>query len=123
MPRVAPEQSLEPASPVDDNPQPTRTEKLRGRLRRLPRLPLYVRVGVFLVGWVLVLVGVAGLVLPGIQGVLTIFLGAALLSVVSELAYEGLARLLSRWPRAWRRVRGLRLTTHRWLRRHFKRRG
>lgn len=89
--------------------------------RRLPRLPLYVRVGVFLVGWVLVLVGVAGLVLPGIQGVLTIFLGAALLSVVSELVYEGLSKLLSRWPQAWRRVRGLRLKTHRWLRRRFKR--
>ncbi len=107
---------------MDDAPHPTRTEKLKRRLRRLPRLPLYVRVAVFLVGWLLVLVGVAGLVLPGIQGIVTIILGAALLSVVSELVYEGLAKLLSRWPQAWRRVRGLRLMTHRWLRRRFKRR-
>lgn len=104
---------------MDDSPKAT-PKKHKPR-RKLPRLPLYVRVGVFLVGWMLVLVGVAGLVLPGIQGVLTIVLGAALLSVVSELVYEGLAKLLSRWPQVWRRVRGARLKMHRWLRRRFKR--
>lgn len=87
------------------------------RRRRLVPLPLGIRVTLFLVGWILVLVGVAGLVLPGIQGVLTILLGATLLSLVSELVYEWMRALLHRWPGLWRRLEGLRLKLHRRFRR------
>ena len=55
-------------------------------------------------GWLMIFVGVAGLVLPGIQGILTIFLGAALLSVASETAYWLLRAAFRRWPRGWRHV-------------------
>ena len=75
-------------------------------------LPLWVRIGVFLVGWLLVLIGIAGLVLPGIQGVFTILVGAALLSLVSEIAYELLRKCLHRWPRAWDRVERFRDRAH-----------
>ena len=108
---------MENEAPTPEAPTepPARRRRLK-RLRRLRPLPLAARILLFLVGWVLVLVGVAGLVLPGIQGVLTLFLGAAVLSLVSELIYERLRDLLSRWPALWRRVEGLRLKLHRRLR-------
>ncbi len=51
-------------------------------------LPLWVRILVLVVGWIVVLIGIAGLVLPGIQGIATIVAGAAILSVASELCLQ-----------------------------------
>jgi len=82
-----------------------------------PRLPLVIRIGLFVLGWVLIVVGVAGLVLPGIQGIAAILAGAALLSLDNELVYRGLKRLLARWPGLWRRVELFRERTHDWLHR------
>lgn len=75
------------------------------------------RVVAFVVGWGLVLVGLAGLALPGIQGVLTLLAGTAVLSVVSETVYRLLRRLFRRWPSGWKRVRGFRHRVHGWLHR------
>jgi hypothetical protein len=86
-----------------------------------PPLPFGVRVGIFILGWVLILVGVAGLVLPGIQGIATILAGAALLSLDNELVYRGLRRLLTRWPKIWDRLEGFREKTHDRLHRMFHR--
>ncbi|HXU30081.1 MAG TPA: PGPGW domain-containing protein [Thermoanaerobaculia bacterium] len=88
-----------------------------------PRLRhrLGVRIGLFVVGWVLILVGVAGLVLPGIQGVLTIVVGAALLSLDNELIYRLMRRAFLRWPHLWERVERLREKTHERLHRLFRR--
>jgi len=72
--------------------------------RRLPQLPLVVRICVLIAGWVVLLVGIAGLALPGIQGCLTIAVGAALLSLASEMIYRWLRRRLERWPKVWGRV-------------------
>ncbi len=85
---------------------------------RQPVLPIALRILLFVVGWVLLLVGVAGLVLPGLQGCLTIALAAAILSLVSEGAYRGLRRAFRGWPRGWRRVVRLRA----WLERKLTRR-
>jgi fatty acid desaturase len=83
------------------------------RQRRLRRpLPLWLRVVVLIVGWIVLLVGVAGLVLPGIQGVITILLGAAILSVSSELAHRWVRKCLQRWPKVWNRVEGFRDRIH-----------
>ena len=79
---------------------------------RLPALPLVVRILVLVIGWVVVLIGIAGLALPGIQGCLTLALGAALLSLASEMIYRGLRRLLQRWPKVWDRVESLRSWMH-----------
>lgn len=109
---------MEPASETPPAAPPAakgRRPRL-ARLRKLRPLPLAVRIVCFLLGWLLVLIGVAGLVLPGIQGVFTIFIGAAVLSLVSELIYERLRDLLSRWPSLWRRIEGFRLKLHRRLR-------
>jgi uncharacterized membrane protein YbaN (DUF454 family) len=70
-----------------------------------------------MVGWLLVLVGIAGLVLPGIQGIATILFGAALLSVASEMAYELLRKGFQRWPSVWDRFERFREKMHRWLHR------
>lgn len=89
--------------------------------RAFAPLPFRTRVLIFIAGWVLILVGVAGLVLPGIQGIFTILLGAALLSLDNELVYRGLRRGLARWPRALHMVERLREKAHRRL--HPHRRG
>ncbi|MEP7009612.1 MAG: PGPGW domain-containing protein [Acidobacteriota bacterium] len=86
-----------------------------------PRLRLGVRIGVFVVGWILILVGVAGLVLPGIQGVFTIVTGAALLSLDNELIYRLMRRAFLRWPHLWDRIERLREKTHERLHRLFRR--
>ena len=80
--------------------------------RRLPPLPFFARIGVLLVGWILLLIGIAGLALPGIQGCLTIALGAALLSLASEMIYRWLKKGLRRWPKVWARVERMRAWTH-----------
>lgn len=94
-------------------PMPTVGDNTLVRQRRLHRpLPLWLRVVVLLVGWVVLLIGVAGLVLPGIQGVVTILLGAAILSVASELAHQWMRKALKRWPKVWNRVEGFRDRIH-----------
>lgn len=85
--------------------------------KRRRRLSLGTRVLTFAVGWTLLLVGVAGLALPGIQGILTILVGVAVLSVASETAYRLLKRLLHRWPPIWNRIERLREKVHDWLHR------
>ena len=60
-------------------------------------------------GWFLLLLGVVGLVLPGLQGVLTMLLGAAILSIASDAVYRLMRRLLrDRWPGLWRKLDGFR---------------
>jgi len=91
------------------------------RIEPRPPLPMGVRVGIFVVGWLLILVGVAGLVLPGIQGIATILIGAALLSLDNELVYRGLRRLLTRWPHLWTRLESFRERAHDRIHRTFHR--
>jgi hypothetical protein len=84
------------------------------RIELEPRrpLPFWARVTVFVLGWVLILIGVAGLVLPGIQGIATIILGAALLSLDNQLIYRGMRRTLSRWPKVWHMIERFRAKAH-----------
>ena len=82
-------------------------------------LPLGIRIGIFVVGWLLILIGIAGLVLPGIQGVFTIVAGAALISLDNELVYRGLRRVFQRWPRIWDRIERFREKSHAWIQRRI----
>jgi uncharacterized membrane protein len=118
-------------APISDDPnaQPRRArERMRDAARRLLQrrrrffpLPFRARVGVFVAGIAMVLVGLAGLVLPGIQGILSLVLGAALLSLTSERLYARLHELMVRWPSIWRRLDGSRLKMLRWLRKGRRR--
>ncbi|MCG8460887.1 MAG: PGPGW domain-containing protein [Holophagales bacterium] len=69
---------------------------------RLPELSAPTRWLLLFAGWLLVLVGIAGLVLPGIQGILTLMLGAAFLSLVSPWTFRLLRRMFRPWPRGWK---------------------
>ena len=80
----------------------------RHRLQHPPPA-LWARLLLLGLGWFLLLVGVAGLLLPGIQGILTMLFGAAVLSLASETVYRLLRSLLrDRWPGLWHRLNGFR---------------
>lgn len=97
-------------------------QRIRKRLREDQELALWMRALLFLVGWLLVLVGIAGLVLPGIQGVLTLVAGAAVLSLASEIAFKVLRWSFQKWPRGWRRVSKWRRKLRVWLMKYGGRR-
>jgi hypothetical protein len=85
---------------------------LKIRVEPRPPLPMRVRIGIFIAGWILILIGVVGLVVPGLQGILTILAGAALLSIDNELVYRKLRQLLARWPATWHRFERFRERVH-----------
>lgn len=76
------------------------------------RLSPITRILLVFVGWVLVAIGIAGLVLPGIQGILTILLGLAVLSVASRTIHRLLRALLHRWPWLWEKIERFRAKVH-----------
>jgi hypothetical protein len=84
---------------------------------RRPPLPTWVRVTLIVVAVLLLLVGIAGLVLPGIQGIVTILAGLALLSLVSRNTHRALRWSLGPWPKLRKRVERLRHRFRRWLHR------
>jgi uncharacterized protein len=89
----------------------------RSRFQPLP-LPLWLRMGVNLVGWILIVIGVLGLFLPVLQGGLSLALGFALLSIGSPRIHLWLRGWMGRWPKLWRRMEKLRRGVHRWLHRN-----
>lgn len=94
----------------------SQNEKDSGEERkRLPPLHWSVRLVVLLVGGLLTIVGIAGLVLPGIQGILTIVLGLAVISLASDFVHRQLRRVLARWPKAHHTMERFRERIHGWL--------
>ncbi len=108
-------QGARPAPGNADAGEPPEAGDRESATPALPRLSLGTRILTFVVGWSLLLVGVAGLALPGIQGVLTILAGAAVLSVASETVYRLLRRVFVRWPKGMDMLERFRLRVHRWL--------
>ena len=107
------------ANPPAGSPPDRSSEKGRRRSRhRLAPLPIGARLLVLFVGGLLILIGIAGLVLPGIQGILTIVLGAAILSLASDWVYKLQRRVLTRWPNISDRLERFRNRVHGWLSRH-----
>lgn len=99
-------------APAGTPAEPERPRRRRHHLSRRARILLFVA------AWLLIALGVAGLVLPGIQGIVTIVAGLALLSVVSRRAHGWIRGALGRWPGLRRRVERLRWK----VRRRFGRR-
>ncbi len=106
-------------TPHEPKPAPPRPEKaedpVSGSHRKLRPLPPPVRILLYFLGWLLIIVGLLGLVLPGIQGILTLALGAAALSLVSEAAHRWLRSVLKPWPAGQRKMEQLRAKVHSWL--------
>lgn len=87
----------------------------RKRVPAMPELSLVTRIALPVLGWLLVALGIAGLVLPGLQGILTIALGMAILSLTSKTMLRLLRWTFRPWPDGWRRVLEQRRKVLRWL--------
>lgn len=84
----------------------------------IPDLPLPLRIGLLILGWVVIVLGLAGLLLPGLQGILLLILGAAILSVASDAFHRWLENLLEHHPKMLRRLNSFRDKLHSKLGRH-----
>ena len=93
----------EDTEPLEEGGAEREPLPLQIRIEPRPPLPLGVRIGIFIVGWLLILVG------------------AALLSLDNELAYRGLRRVCARWPHLWRRIENFREKAHDRIHRTFHR--
>jgi hypothetical protein len=92
--------------------------KVRHRVRsfRSPhKLPYFARILAGIIAWILLIVGLAGLVLPGLQGVLTLALSATFFSLTSHRVHEALRSAFKPWPKGWRRVVKVRRALERWF--------
>jgi hypothetical protein len=100
-------------TPPDSDATSTSERAVPGeaKARSFKPLPFWPRMAVLSVGWCVILVGIAGLVLPG-PGTLALIAGAAILSVASEVAYKGLRSACKRWPALWARFESLRSRIH-----------
>lgn len=75
------------------------------RRRRFRALPWRTRAILATAGVLLLVLGVAGLFLPFLQGILFLVLAAAVLSLASERVYGWLRGLVAeRWPGVWHKV-------------------
>ena len=85
------------------------------RVPGMPPLSALTRILLLILGWLLILISPLGLLIPGPQGVFTLILGAAALSLVSPTMLYLLRLLLGRWPRVWRVMLRLRRRVYRWI--------
>lgn len=74
-------------------------------------------VGMLIVGWFFVLLGIVGLFLPILQGILFIMIGLAILSSRSEMIRRFLKRLEDRFPKQYEQMEIWREKTSRWFKR------
>jgi len=98
----------------EDQPVPKAKPRL-GSLRSPKKLPYLGRLIAGVIAWILLIVGLAGLVLPGLQGVLTLALSATFFSLTSPRVHERLRSAFRPWPKGWRRVVKVRRSLERWL--------
>ncbi|MDF2763638.1 MAG: hypothetical protein K0S81_632 [Rhodospirillales bacterium] len=57
------------------------------------------RIAILILGWIFILLGIAGLFLPFLQGFLFLFIGVLLLSRESEIVRRQLERTRERYPK------------------------
>ena len=78
----------------------------------IPSLPFGTRIVVLVLSWLCFILGLAGLLLPGLQGFLLLFLGMALMSVASDTVHRWMERALHRHPRLQDRLQRFRDKIH-----------
>ncbi|MCP4658211.1 MAG: hypothetical protein GY856_22595 [bacterium] len=81
--------------------------RIRRRVSEMPPLSTGARVVLAIGGWVLIMLGVLQLFIPG-PGLLTMVTGAALLSLVSRRVHNLLRWIFRPWPWAWQKLLQLR---------------
>ena len=62
------------------------------------------KIGILIVGWLFIGLGILGLFLPILQGILFIMIGLAILSTRSELVKRFLKHLEDRYPKHHERI-------------------
>ncbi len=77
------------------------------------------RLGVLLLGWAFILLGIAGLFLPVLQGILFLLIGLIILSSEYVWAHKLLQRLRSRFPSLARKADEAQVRAAAWMRRVF----
>jgi len=75
------------------------------------------RIGLLIVGWFFIVLGILGLFLPILQGVLFIMIGLAILSTRSEIIKRFLKHLEERYPHHHERVEIWREKIKNWFKR------
>ena len=103
---------------TDSSSQEAPGSRARWAPRRFPDVPALspsARILLLVLGWMLIVLGLMGLVLPGLQGLLTLGLGAAALSLVSRSMLNTLRWVFRPWPKGWRRVLRTRRRVQYWI--------
>jgi len=77
------------------------------------------RLGVLLLGWAFILLGIAGLFLPVLQGILFLLIGLIILSSEYVWAHKLLQRLRNRFPGIARKADEAQVRAAGWMRRVF----
>jgi len=62
------------------------------------------KIGILIIGWLFIVLGVIGLFLPILQGILFIMIGLVILSSRSELVRRFLSHLKERYPHHHERI-------------------
>jgi uncharacterized membrane protein YbaN (DUF454 family) len=73
------------------------------------------KIGLLIVGWLFIGLGILGLFLPFLQGILFIMIGLAILSSRSELVKRFLKRLETHYPRQYDRIEIWRKKVRNWF--------
>lgn len=112
-----PKAMSDPSDPLSSAPpvEPALRRGPRHHPNVSPPLSTRARILLLILGWLLILVGLAGLVLPGVQGVITLIFGGAVLSLVSPTMHRVMRWTFRPWPRGWRRLLRLRTRVHGWF--------
>jgi len=74
------------------------------------------RWGILAVGWAFILLGIAGLFLPVLQGILFLLIGLLILSTEYVWAHNLLHKVRARFPRAAEHMDRARTKAERWMR-------
>jgi len=75
------------------------------------------KIGLLIIGWVFIGLGILGLFLPILQGILFIMIGLAILSSRSKTIRRFLKYLEERYPHQYNRVAAWRLRIRSWFKR------
>lgn len=79
------------------------------------------RAAVLVVGWAFILLGIAGLFLPVLQGILFLLIGLFILSAEYPWAHRVLQKLKARFPRIAAQFEIAKQRSERWIARIFRR--
>lgn len=79
----------------------------------------FVRIILLIIGIIVVIIGIAGLFLPILQGLLFVFIGLFILSFASPRFKWHMHKTCSRWPKFHEKMLKAESRIDEWLKKHF----